>query len=92
MSRNAPLITWDNLIGNAKTGDLILCDGQSLLSQAIEWLTWGDFSHIGMVVTDPEGVAAAIAAYTERYQAPRERPGSVRVAIEIAVDRILGRG
>jgi F420H(2)-dependent biliverdin reductase len=41
------------------------------------------------LVTDPAGVAAAVAAYTERYQAPRERPE--RVAIEIAVDRILGR-
>lgn len=41
------------------------------------------------VVTDADGVAAAVAAYTERYQAPRERPE--RVALEIAVDRIMGR-
>lgn len=41
------------------------------------------------VVTDPAGVAAAVAAYTARYQAPRERPE--RVALEIAVDRIMGR-
>jgi len=34
-------------------------------------------------------VTAAVAAYTARYQAPRER--SDRVAIEIAVDRIMGR-
>jgi F420H(2)-dependent biliverdin reductase len=40
-------------------------------------------------VTDAAGVAAAVAAYTERYQAPRERPE--RVALEIAVDRIMGR-
>lgn len=42
------------------------------------------------LVTDPEGVAAAVAAYTARYQAPRQRDD--RVAIEIAVDRIMGRG
>lgn len=41
------------------------------------------------VVTDPDQVALAVAAYTERYQAPRERPE--RVALEIAVDRIMGR-
>lgn len=50
------------------------------------WLTLeGDAS----VVTDSAGVAAAVAAYTARYQAPRERPE--RVAIEIRVDRIMGR-
>lgn len=42
------------------------------------------------VVTEPAGVAAAVAAYTRRYQAPRERPE--RIALEITVDRILGRG
>ncbi len=40
------------------------------------------------LVTDPEGVARAVAAYTERYQEPRPRPQ--RVAIEIAVERVLG--
>ncbi len=41
------------------------------------------------LVADAEGVARAVAAYTERYQAPRARHD--RVAIEIAVDRIMGR-
>ncbi len=50
------------------------------------WLTLeGDVR----LVTDDAGVAAAVAAYTERYQAPRERPE--RVALEIRVDRIMGR-
>jgi hypothetical protein len=35
-------------------------------------------------------VAAAVAAYAARYRTPSENPD--RVAIEIAVDRILGRG
>jgi hypothetical protein len=34
-------------------------------------------------------VAAAVAAYTERYRPPKERDD--RVVIEIAVDRVLGR-
>ena len=39
---------------------------------------------------DPDRVAAAVAAYAARYREPSERAD--RVAIEIAVDRILGRG
>jgi F420H(2)-dependent biliverdin reductase len=42
------------------------------------------------VSDDPERVAAAVAAYRTRYRDPSENPR--RVAIEIAVDRILGRG
>jgi PPOX class probable F420-dependent enzyme len=41
------------------------------------------------LVTDPEGVAAAVAGYATRYRQPGERVD--RVAIEIAVDRIMGR-
>lgn len=41
------------------------------------------------LVTDPAEVAAAVEAYTARYQAPRERDD--RVAIEIRVDRMMGR-
>lgn len=37
----------------------------------------------------PDAVASAEAAYAARYQAPRERTD--RVAIEIRVDRVLGR-
>lgn len=38
---------------------------------------------------EPERVAAAERAYADRYQDPR--PRADRVAIEIAVDRVLGR-
>lgn len=63
--------------------------GRAAVSQVDggRWLTLeGDVC----LVTDAEGVERAVAAYAERYQAPRERDD--RVAIEIAVDRILGRG
>jgi PPOX class probable F420-dependent enzyme len=39
---------------------------------------------------DPERVSLAVADYAARYRQPGERED--RVAIEIAVDRILGRG
>ncbi len=41
------------------------------------------------LVTDPVGVAAAVDGYAARYRQPGERHD--RVAIEIQVDRILGR-
>ena len=41
------------------------------------------------LVTDEAGVAAAVEGYAARYRQPGERAD--RVAIEIRVDRILGR-
>lgn len=41
------------------------------------------------VSSDPARVAEAVAAYTARYRPPRENP--TRVAIEITVERVLGR-
>ena len=41
------------------------------------------------LTTDADRVAAAVAAYTDRYHPPRDNPD--RVAIEITVDRVLGR-
>ena len=41
------------------------------------------------LVTDADGIAAAVAGYAARYRQPGERPD--RVAIEITVDRVLGR-
>ena len=41
------------------------------------------------LVTDAESVAAAVDGYAARYRQPG--PRADRVAIEITVDRILGR-
>jgi PPOX class probable F420-dependent enzyme len=41
------------------------------------------------LVTDPARIALAVAGYAARYRQPGERAD--RVAIEIAVDRVLGR-
>jgi F420H(2)-dependent biliverdin reductase len=42
------------------------------------------------LVTDAAGVAAAVTRYAARYRPPKERTD--RVALEIAVDRVLGHG
>jgi len=50
------------------------------------WLT---FEGSATVTDDPSRVAEAVRRYAGRYRQPSERAD--RVAIEIAVDRVLGR-
>jgi len=50
------------------------------------WLT---FEGPATVTDDPERVADAVRRYAGRYRRPGERAD--RVAVEIAVDRVLGR-
>lgn len=50
---------------------------------------WLSLEGPARVVREPAGVAEAVARYTERYQEPR--PNDSRVAIEITVERVLGR-
>ena len=50
------------------------------------WLTIGGR---GRVTDDAADVAEAVRRYTERYRVPRDNPR--RVAIEITVDRMMGR-
>jgi PPOX class probable F420-dependent enzyme len=50
------------------------------------WLT---LEGRAQVTDEPGAVAEAVRRYAERYRPPRPNPD--RVAIEIAVDRVLGR-
>jgi PPOX class probable F420-dependent enzyme len=79
------IITFDpsQKVANARRG------GRAAVSQVDggRWLTLeGEVA----VTDDPARVAAAVDGYTARYRQPGEREN--RVAIEISVDRILGRG
>jgi PPOX class probable F420-dependent enzyme len=78
------IITFDGCqkVANARRG------GRAAVTQ-VDGGRWLTLEGPVRVVDDAAGIARAIDAYTERYQAPGERPD--RVAIEIAVDRILGR-
>lgn len=83
-ARLARIITFRDavrvgLIGTGARVALCQVDGA-------RWLTLeGD----GVVTDDPQRVAEAERRFTERYQAPR--PRNDRVAIEITVDRMMGR-
>ena len=62
--------------------------GRAAVSQ-VDGGRWVTLEGEVRLVTDADGVARAVDAYTERYQDPRPRDD--RVAIEIDVDRVLGR-
>jgi F420H(2)-dependent biliverdin reductase len=50
---------------------------------------WLSLEGTARVARGPAAVAEAVARYAARYQEPRANPA--RVAIEIAVERVLGR-
>ena len=73
--------------GSQKTRNASL-GGRAAVSQVDggRWLTLeGSVS----LTSDVEDVRRAVAGYATRYQEPKDRPD--RVAIEIRVDRVMGR-
>jgi len=63
--------------------------GRAAVSQ-VEGRRWLTLEGEVALATDPARVAAAVTGYAARYRQPGERPD--RVALEIAVDRVLGHG
>ncbi len=78
------IITFDGStkVRNAARG------GRAVVSQ-VDGGRWLSLEGTIEVTSDPERVAAAVAGYSARYREPGERTD--RVALEISVDRILGR-
>ena len=62
--------------------------GRAAVSQ-VDGGRWLTLEGAVSLVTDPSRIALAVAGYAARYRQPGERAD--RVAIEIAVDRVLGR-
>ena len=62
--------------------------GLAVLSQ-VDGGRWLSLEGRATVTDDPDRVAAAVEGYARRYRQPGERDD--RVAIEIAVTRVLGR-
>lgn len=69
-------------VANARRG------GRAAVSQ-VDGGRWLTLEGTVTVTEDPDRVAEAVRRYAERYRQPEPNPD--RVAIEIAVDRILGR-
>jgi F420H(2)-dependent biliverdin reductase len=62
--------------------------GRAAVGQ-VDGARWVTFEGAVRCSDDPADVAAAVAAYAERYRDPKARDD--RVVIEIAVDRVLAR-
>ena len=62
--------------------------GRAVVSQ-VDGGRWLSLEGTVSGTNDPTRVAAAVAGYAARYRDPKDRED--RVAIEIAVDRVLGR-
>jgi PPOX class probable F420-dependent enzyme len=81
------VITWG---ASRKARNVAATPGSAAAVCQVDGGRWLTLEGRATVTSDPERVAIAVARYAERYREPKER--SDRVVIEIAVDRILGRG
>jgi PPOX class probable F420-dependent enzyme len=63
-------------------------DGRAAICQ-VEGRLWLTLEGKATVSRDPERVARAVAAFEDRYRPTSENPN--RVAIEVVVERVLGR-
>jgi len=87
--------TWDPEVGVAR---VITSGGSQKARNAeggvpaaicqIDGPRWLTLEGVARTVSDPAAVADAVARYARRYREPRVNP--TRVAIELAVTRVLG--
>jgi PPOX class probable F420-dependent enzyme len=82
----ARVITW---AASRKARNVAAAPGARAAVCQLDGGRWLTLEGPATVTDDPDRVAAAVAGYAGRYRQPGERDD--RVAIEIAVDRILGR-
>jgi F420H(2)-dependent biliverdin reductase len=90
--------TWDDeaglarvisFAGSRKARNLLSSPGSRAAVCQVDGGRWLTLEGPAAVTDDPGRVAEAVRRYAERYRPPNERAD--RVAIEIRVDRVLGR-
>lgn len=91
--------TWDPDAGLArvisfapsrKARNLVAAPASRAAVCQVDGGRWLTLEGSAVVTDDPDRVAEAVRRYAQRYRQPGERDD--RVAIEILVDRVLGRG
>ncbi len=90
--------TWDDEAGVArvitfapsrKARNVLAQPGSRAAVSQVDGGRWLTLEGTAVVTDDTDRVAEAVARYAERYRPPA--PRADRVAIEITVDRVLGR-
>lgn len=81
------VITW---AGSRKARNVAERQGSAAAVCQVDRGRWLTLEGSATVTDDPDRVADAVRRYAERYREPKQRDD--RVVIEIAVDRVLGRG
>ena len=85
-ARLARIITF---APSRKARNLLARPGSRAAICQVDGGRWVTLEGTATVTDDPDRVAEAVRRYAERYRQPGERED--RVAIEVAVDRVLGR-
>jgi len=75
--------------GGSRKAAHVRAGSRAVVAQ-VDGARWLALEGPATLTDDPVRVAEAVERYAARYRRPRENPA--RVAIEIAVDRVLGRG
>jgi F420H(2)-dependent biliverdin reductase len=83
----ARIITWATSV---KARNVARRPGERAAVCQVDGGRWLTLEGPAEVTDDPGRVAIAVARYAARYRPPKQRTD--RVAIEIRVDRMLGRG
>jgi F420H(2)-dependent biliverdin reductase len=83
----ARVITWD---ASKKARNVAAGPGRRAVVSQVDGGRWLSLEGPATVTGDPDRCRDAERRYAERYREPKARPD--RVVIEIAVDRVLGRG
>jgi len=88
-ARVARVITWAGA-QKALNAERMEAAGQHAAVCQVDGGRWLSLEGPVRLVSDPDGVRAGVDGYAARYRQPKDRDD--RVVIEIAVERILGRG
>ena len=83
------LVRVISFAGSRKVRNLAATPGGRAVVCQVEGGRWLALEGSAVVTAEPDRVERAVAAYAARYRQPGERED--RVAIEITVDRVLGR-
>jgi F420H(2)-dependent biliverdin reductase len=87
---DARLVRVISFAPSKKARNLAAAPGSRAAVCQVDGGRWLTLEGTAEVTDDPDRVAEAVRRYAGRYRQPKERDD--RVAIEIRVDRVLGRG